>query len=39
MDQLQQPPAYMNGADFEAFVKKQFDRNRGLLEKAGLLAE
>ena len=39
MDQLQQPTAYMNGADFEAFVKKQYDRNRGLLEKAGLLAE
>lgn len=39
MEQLQQPSAYMNGADFEAFVKRQFDRNRGLLEKAGLLAK
>lgn len=39
MEQLQQPSAYMNGAEFEAFVTKQFERNRGLLEKAGLLAE
>lgn len=39
MEQLQQPPAYMNGADFEAFVKTQFERNHGLLEQAGLLAE
>lgn len=39
MDQLQQPSAYMGGADFEAFVRKQFERNRGLLAQAGLLAE
>lgn len=39
MEKLAQPSAYMGGADFEAFVREQYDRNRRLLEKAGLKSE
>ncbi len=36
MDSLRMPVVYMPGAEFEAFVKKEFERNAELLEKAGL---
>lgn len=38
MENLKQPSAYMNAADFEAFVREKYETNRKLLEKAGLLA-
>lgn len=39
MAALKQPSAYMNAADFAAFVHEKYDTNRKLLEKAGLLAK
>lgn len=36
MKKLGQPTAYMSGKEFEAFVRKQYDQNKRLLEKAGL---
>jgi len=38
MATLNQPPAYMDAAGFEAFVREKYETNRTLLEKAGLLA-
>ncbi len=39
MKKLGQPTAYMSGKDFEAFVRKQYDQNERLLEKAGLKSQ
>jgi len=38
MEAVKQPIAYMNAADFDAFVHEKYETNRKLLEKAGLLA-
>lgn len=32
-----QPHEYLSGEDFEAYIKTQYDRNRGMLKKAGLI--
>ena len=39
MAALRMPIAFMDGADFEAFVNAEFAKNEGLLEAAGLKAE
>jgi tripartite-type tricarboxylate transporter receptor subunit TctC len=36
MKKLGQPSAYMNSKDFKAFVMKQYEQNKRLLQKAGL---
>ncbi|MGQ9371268.1 Bug family tripartite tricarboxylate transporter substrate binding protein [Azospirillum sp. ST 5-10] len=39
MDDLAQPVAFMDGAAFSGYVRRQWERNRYLLESAGLKAE
>ncbi len=39
MEALDTPIVYMGGAEFEAFVRAEFERNGGLLSAAGLMAD
>lgn len=39
MKKLGQPTAFMNGKDFEGFVRKQYEQNERLLQQAGLKPE
>lgn len=32
-----QPHEYLSGEDFEAYIKTQYERNRGILQRAGLI--
>lgn len=37
MKKAGQPHEYLSGEDFEAYIKTQYERNRGVLQRAGLI--